>query len=149
MTGKDMTIGGISVIYDGQCPFCASYVSMMRLRDAVGQVDLVDARSGDPRVREVARAGYDLDAGMVVLWQDDIFYGDRAVHLLATLSSDGGGPFNRIQRAVFASPRRAARLYPVLAFGRRLFLRLIGRRTIADMAQGKRASRSERPRGPS
>lgn len=141
MASHDTSIGGISVIYDGECPFCASYVSMMRLRQAVGPVDLVDARSGDPRVREVVRAGHDLDAGMVVLWQDEIFYGDRAVHLLATLSSEGGGPFNRLQRAVFANPRRAARLYPVLAFGRRLFLRLIGRQTIADAAHREKTSR--------
>lgn len=41
------------VIYDGECPFCRSYVSLMALRDRVGQVDLVDARSNDPRVINV------------------------------------------------------------------------------------------------
>ncbi len=121
---------GMTVIYDGQCPFCASYVGMMRLREAAGTVDLVDARGEDPRVKQVRRAGYDLDEGMVVLWRGEVFFGDGAVHLLATLSREGGGPFNRLQRAVFSSPRRAARLYPVLAAGRRLFLRMIGRTPI-------------------
>jgi hypothetical protein len=71
-------------------------------------VELVNARDGDPRVRAVQKAGYDLDEGMVVLWQDEVFFGDGAVHLLATLSSEEGGLFDRIQRVVFADPRRAA-----------------------------------------
>ena len=126
---------GITVIYDGDCPFCSSYVSMMHLREAVGPVDLVNAREGDPRVRAVQEAGYDLDTGMVVLWQDEVFFGDAAVHLLATLSSGSGGPLDRLQRAVFSNPRRAARLYPVLAAGRRLFLRLVGRAPIGSVAE--------------
>lgn len=125
-----MTGPGLTVIYDGECPFCSSYVSMMRLREAVGDVELVDARGNDRRVRDVQDAGHDLDEGMVVLWQGEVVFGDDAVHLLATLSSEKGGLFNRIQRAVFSNPRRAARLYPVLASGRRLFLRLVGRTPI-------------------
>lgn len=126
-----MTKDGITVIYDGQCPFCASYVAMMRLRATVGAVELVDARGNDLRVQDVQKAGYDLDAGMVVLWQDEVFFGDSAVHLLATLSSERGSIFNRVQRRMFATPHRARRLYPILAAGRRLFLGLIGRRSIA------------------
>lgn len=128
-----MTEPGITVIYDGECPFCASYVAMMRLREAAGRVDLVNARDADPRVREVRAAGYDLDEGMVVLWKGKIHHGDGAVHLLATLSGEGGGPFNRIQRRVFRDPRRATRLYPILAAGRRLFLWLVGRTPLRDL----------------
>jgi predicted DCC family thiol-disulfide oxidoreductase YuxK len=134
---------GITVIYDGDCPFCSSYVSMMRLREAVGEVELVDARGDDPRVREVERAGYDLDEGMVVLWQDKVFFGNGAVHLLATLSSEGGGVFNRMQRAAFGSPHRAARLYPALAAGRRLFLRLVGRAPIGRKSEKKSSAGRE------
>ena len=125
-----MNQDGITVIYDGDCPFCASYVSMLHLRKAVGNVELLNARHPDPRVLEVQRAGYDLDTGMVVLWKNEVFFGDGAVHLLATLSSDQGGFSNRVQRAIFANPRRAARLYPVLAAGRRLVLRLRTRSAI-------------------
>jgi len=136
-----MTGPGITVIYDGDCPFCASYVSMMRLRDAVGEVELVNARECDPRVRAVQEAGHDLDEGMVVLWRDEVFFGDGAVHLLATLSSEKGGLFDRMQRAAFANPRRAARLYPVLAAGRRLFLRLVGRKPIGRLSEKRSSDR--------
>lgn len=132
-----MTGPGITVIYDAECPFCASYVAMMHLQAAVGKVDLVNAREDDPRVQRIQHEGHDLDSGMVVLWQDEVFHGDAAVHLLATLSGEGGGMFNRLQRAVFASPWRAARLYPVLAAGRRIFLRLVGRAPIGAAGGGR------------
>jgi predicted DCC family thiol-disulfide oxidoreductase YuxK len=128
---------GITIIYDGQCPFCSSYVSLMRLRETTGPVDLVDARSKDPRVAAAAAAGFDLDLGMVVLWGNRRFFGKDAVHLLATLSASGG-MLNGVQRALFGSPRRAAVLYPVLASGRRIFLRLSGRKPIAETQQSAR-----------
>lgn len=121
---------GITIIYDGQCPFCSSYVSLLRLREAVGPVELVDARSGDVRVAAALSDGLDLDRGMVVHWEGREFYGRDAVHLLATLSG-AGGAFNGLQRRLFSSPRRAALLYPLLAAGRRLYLRLVGTPTIA------------------
>ena len=121
-----MAQGGMTVIYDGQCPFCSSYVAMLRLREAVGAVELVDARSGDERVIRAAERGHDLDSGMVVLWDGRSFHGQAAVHLLATLSAPAGR-CNRLQRAVFRSPARAALIYPLLARGRRVYLRLAGR----------------------
>jgi len=125
----------ITIIYDGECPFCASYVGMMRLRDIVGTVDLVDARSDDPRVTAAQDAGLDLNEGMVVLWQDETFFGDDAVHLLATLTADDGGFLNKMQRWTFKSPKRAAWLYPLLTKGRRVVLRLMGRSLIADRSK--------------
>ena len=132
-----MTRPGLTVIYDGDCPFCASYVAMMRLRASVGEVALVNARSGDPLIAQVLAAGHDLDRGMVVLWRGEQFFADAAVHLLASLSSDGGGIFGRVQRLLFGGPRRAARLYPVLAAGRRVVLRLLGRGRIGAAPEEK------------
>lgn len=120
---------GITIIYDGDCPFCASYVRMVRLRETVGAVALVDARSDAPEAAAAREGGQDLDSGMLVLWQGRSFHGAEAVHLLALLSGPGGG-LNAVQRRLFAGPRRAALLYPVLAAGRRLFFRLTGRRLI-------------------
>ncbi|MFA8384193.1 MAG: DCC1-like thiol-disulfide oxidoreductase family protein [Pelagibaca sp.] len=121
---------GVTILYDGQCPFCTSYVSMMRLRETVGPVELVDARSKDPRVANAVSAGLDLDEGMVVIWDGRQFHGTDSVHLLATLSAPGG-LLNNLQRRLFASPRRASVIYPALARGRRLFLRVAGRKPIA------------------
>src|SRR5262245_37223063 len=78
------------VIYDGQCPFCSSYVRLLALRKAVGSVELVDARSGDPRVLDVNMRGFDLNEGMIAIFGGKIYYGADAVVLLSTLSGDYG-----------------------------------------------------------
>lgn len=113
---------GFQIFYDGDCPFCSAYMRMVNLRRSVGEVELIDARSGDPRVAALRDAGLDLDEGIVVRHGTRLFYGAEAMHLLATLSQQGG-----ILRALMRSPRRAAILYPVLKAGRRLTLMLMGR----------------------
>ncbi|ETX13283.1 hypothetical protein OCH239_12305 [Roseivivax halodurans JCM 10272] len=116
----------MEIVYDGECPFCASWVRMVRLRERVGAVELVDARSGDPRPAMLAEAGYDLDRGMIVRWRGQVFHGDAALHLMA-VQSGPGGVANSLQRRVFSSPRIAAAVYPWLVRGRWLALRMMGR----------------------
>src|SRR6185437_10214690 len=53
------------VVYDGQCPFCSSYVRLYRIRERGSRVSLIDARSAHPLVDEVRRRNLDLDRGMV------------------------------------------------------------------------------------
>lgn len=123
--------GGITVVYDGDCPFCAAYIRLTRLREAAGPVALVDARrSADPILDEIAAAGLDLDEGMVVAMDGRLLHGDAAMTALALLSSRSG-LFNRAMRGVFASPRRSALLYPLLVRGRNATLRLLGRRKLS------------------
>lgn len=113
------------IFYDGQCPLCRAYTRMLRLRDAVGRVELIDARSGDPRVTILRRAGVDLDRGMAVRHGGRLYHGAAAMQLLAILSRPGG-PL----RWLLKSPRRAALLYPLLRAGRSLLLRLSGRKPL-------------------
>ncbi len=54
------------IYYDGECPFCTRYVGMIHLRDAVGQVDLIDLREDADIRAQLASEGFDLDQGMVV-----------------------------------------------------------------------------------
>ncbi len=123
---------GPVIIYDGECPVCTRYVRMARLREAAGEVTLVNARERDhPRVAEVRARGLDLNEGMVVLLDGQMHYGSDAMVVLSALSTRSG-LFNRMMRVAFASPRRARWLYPVLVRGRLLLLRLLGRRPIED-----------------
>ncbi|MCX7643855.1 MAG: DUF393 domain-containing protein [Rhodobacteraceae bacterium] len=122
---------GVEIIYDGECPLCASYVAMLRLREAVGTVRLIDARSGAPEVAEMLALGHDLDAGMILRQGGVVFHGDAAMHRLAVLTAPRG-IFNGLVRLMFADPRRARRLYPWLVRGRGLLLRVLGRQRIAD-----------------
>jgi hypothetical protein len=94
-------------------------------------VHLIDARSGDPVVSEVRRAGYDLDVGMVVKFEGRLYHGAEAMTVLAILGSDGT-IFNRLNRALFGHPRLARALYPWLVRGRLLVLRVLGRKLIGN-----------------
>ena len=76
----------IYIIYDGDCPFCSAYVRMVRLRDAAGQVELLNARQDHPVVREVLEAGLDLDEGMALKMGDQVYHGDEVINQIGRAS---------------------------------------------------------------
>ena len=122
------------VVYDGECIFCQNYVRMLRLKDAVGKVELVDARSDDPRVHTLWAQGYDLDEGMVFSYRNRIYHGADAVHALALLASSST-LFNRINALVLSNSRIARLTYPWLKAGRRITLWLRGRKLLGGPAK--------------
>ena len=119
------------IVYDGDCPFCTRYARLVRLRESLGPLALVDARKGGPLVAEVRAAGLDLDEGMVLKLDGRLHHGAEALNLIALLSSPWGG-FNRINRALFRSARMARLAYPALRAGRNAALRLLGRKKIGQ-----------------
>lgn len=121
--------GSIWVVYDGQCPFCSSFVTLYRLRALARQVHLIDARSGDPMVGAIQRRGYDLDAGMALVVGGRIYWGAEAMQMLAVLGSDAN-LFNRLNGLLFRHRRLARLLYPMLVRGRLISLALLGRQRI-------------------
>ena len=128
-TTRESRPKAITIVYDGECPFCASYLKLLRLRDAAGPVRLVDARSDDPAVQRVREAGFDLDEGMALIDAETIWHGEDCINRIALMSTPSG-LFNRINATVFRSPRASKALYPVLRGGRNLALRLMGRKKI-------------------
>lgn len=112
------------IIYDGDCIFCQNYVKLVRLRETVGNMDLVDARSDDPRVAQYQRLGYDLNEGMLFVWQEKIYHGSDAVHILGKLSSPVT-LFNKINSKIFSIRILSTMIYPFLKIGRKatLFIR--------------------------
>jgi predicted DCC family thiol-disulfide oxidoreductase YuxK len=118
--------GAILVIYDGECPFCANYVSRMNLRNAVGMVTLIDARAGAEPAKALIRQGYDLNEGMAVVFGGSVYYGKDAVTFLSSLTNSRNWA-GRLLSKLLNSPGRAAVLYPVMKLGRRITLRALGR----------------------
>ena len=117
------------VVYDGDCPFCSRYVKLLRLRDSVGIVQLVDARdpgAGKAVVAYITGSGFSLDEGMALVRGERIAHGDACVHELALLST-ASGYFNLFNNWVFRSSTRTKLLYPAMRAGRNLALRMLGR----------------------
>ncbi|MGH1354041.1 MAG: DCC1-like thiol-disulfide oxidoreductase family protein [Thalassovita sp.] len=123
--------GKTVIIYDGECPFCSRFVQWQRLKESVGPVHMFDAREAGDLSTALWDAGYDLNEGMALIWNDQVFHGDDCVNRLALLSS-GSGAFNMLNAWVFKSPRISALLYPILRLGRNTLLRLLGRRKISQ-----------------
>ena len=111
------------LIYDGACIFCDAYVRLLALREAVGPVELIDARSGDPRLRAYESAGYDLNEGMLFEYNGTVYFGADAVNILATLSTPVS-TFNRINGALLSKQLVARFFYPMFKFCRTITLKL-------------------------
>ena len=119
---------GVDILYDGECPFCSSYVGMLRLRDAFGTVNLIDARSEHPLAEE-ARGRFDMDDGMAVRIGDKWYHGAESMNILS-LASSRSSMVNRLVAAIKSDERRARRFYPFLRAGRNAVLSLLGRTKI-------------------
>lgn len=113
------------LIYDGECPLCKNYARYLDVRDAVGDLVLVNAREGGDMVQEVIDLSYDLNEGMVLKIHGRYYGGSDALHMLALLSGRRGF-FSVANRILFTSPGTAWMMYPLLKLGRRIALKLRG-----------------------
>jgi hypothetical protein len=78
--------------------------------------------------------GLDIDQGMVLKLDDQLYCGADAIHALALLSTDSG-IFNRLNYWLFRSAWLSRLLYPVLRALRNLLLKLLGRRKINNLGR--------------
>ena len=117
---------GIHVIYDGDCPFCSSFVQFQKLREAVGTVSLLNARERPDLVRHFVNIGTPLDDGMALIIDGRVYYGADCLSRLALMSA-GTSYSIRLWAAIFRSPRISEFAYPILKFGRRMVLLSLGR----------------------
>ena len=126
-----MTDEAALIIYDGDCIFCQNYARLVRLRDTVGKVEMLNARANDPRVERFWRQGYDLNEGMLFVYRGEVYHGSDAVFVLAGLSSSTSW-FNRFNRAIFSNRTVSTVLFPLLKLGRRITLLARGRGLISE-----------------
>ena len=124
--------GDVWLVYDGECPVCNVYCKYARIRDAVGQLHLVDARKPSALMDEITAAGLDIDQGMVLKFEDVMYYGPDAIRML-TLLSTPAGLFNRINYWCFGTPIRAGIFYPAGKAFRNFILKLLGIRYIENL----------------
>lgn len=122
----------IILVYDKECPACDNYCRIVRIREDLGELVLLDARNPSPVLQEVTALGWDIDQGMVLKVNDQLFYGSDAIHALALLSSRSG-IFNRVNYWIFKSKRLSHFLYPILRHLRNLLLKLLRKTKINNL----------------
>jgi predicted DCC family thiol-disulfide oxidoreductase YuxK len=128
----------VKVFYDGDCPFCAGYLRLARLRDAAGAVDLVDLRR-DPDARQrFAGLGLDPDRGMIVETEGGRFHGPAAMAALSAMSGRNRA-LARLAATLMATPVLAPALYALLRAGRNLTLLALGRPPLGEGDRGEAA----------
>lgn len=132
MSNIEMGKDEVWLVYDGECPVCTTYCKYIRVRQAVGQLHLVDARQPSELMDEITAAGLDIDQGMVVKFKNAIYYGSDAIHMITLLSSPSG-VFNRLNYYVFSTRLGARVVYPIGKAFRTLLLKMLGIKYIENL----------------
>jgi predicted DCC family thiol-disulfide oxidoreductase YuxK len=127
-----MSKSPILLVYDKQCPACDFYCNIVRIQDSVGELQLVDARENSDIMEEITQRGWDIDQGMVVKIEDELYYGSDAIYVLSKIGSQSDF-FNRLNYWLFRSQKRAAVLYPLLRSFRNLLLKILGKSKINNL----------------
>ena len=128
----DLNNDTIQLIYDKQCPACDNYCQIVRIRESIGALQLINARDKGDVMDEITAQGFDIDQGMVLKVGEQLYYGADAIHALALLSSRTG-LFNRMNYWLFKSKILSKLLYPVLRFFRNLLLKLLNKSKINNL----------------
>ncbi len=124
----------ILLVYDKECPVCDSYCRLVRIEESVGDLKIIDARESSDVLDEITARGLDIDQGMVLKTEGEIYYGADAIHALALISSRSGF-FNRLNYLMLYSKRVSRILYPALRGCRNLLLKILGKTKINNLGR--------------
>lgn len=123
----------IFLVYDKECPACDLYCKLVRIRESIGNLILVDARNPSSFMDEITAAGLDIDQGMVLIVGDRMYYGADAIHTLSIMGTRSG-VFNRLAYWCFKSRAASRIIYPVLRSCRNLLLKILRKTKINNLA---------------
>jgi len=113
------------LVYDGECPICRPTANALKIRAAVGELILVNARTAHPIMQELKEAGLNIDDGMVVKINNALYHGAEAQHVLAMIGTNQDW-FNRINVWLFRSKLTAKLIYPIMRSIRLAVLKMKG-----------------------
>jgi len=122
----------IVLLYDKECPVCKNYWQMIRIRESVADLVLIDAREESQLKEEATAAGYDLDQGIVLKMDNQLYFGADVVHILSLMSSRNGF-LNRLNYWCFRSKYFSKVSYPFLRFCRNLLLKILFKNKIDNL----------------
>jgi|GEM_PF-1243965 len=120
-----------TIYYDGECPFCTRYAEFQRLQEVLESLDLVDLRTAAEDRARLRQLGFDLDAGMVLELDGELFGGADAALRLTSITKKTDVP-SRLLRFSIGTRLGAKLLYPLLRLGRNASHLTLGRSPFAS-----------------
>ena len=109
-------------IYDGECPFCNHFAELLEIKSKINNIKILDGRKNLSIIRSLLEKGYDLDKGAILLKDDDIFHGARAINIICKEVNNPSSNLLKILSSVFKSNKRTKLLFPFLLRARRFAL---------------------------
>lgn len=125
MATSDIDKNTLYLIYDGERPLCRNSAHALNIKKAAGNITLINGRESHPLLRAAYARGFDPDLGIVVIYNEQYYFGSDAVHFLAILNSPLGF-LNKVAATLLRIRLSAKILYPIVKSIRRLLLAIKG-----------------------
>ena len=117
-----MMTSNFTFIYDGECPFCNHFAELLEIKSKINNIKILDGRKNLSIIKSLLEKGYDLDKGAILLKDDDIFHGAKAINVICKEVNNPSSNLLKILSSVFKSNKRTKLLFPFLLRARRFAL---------------------------
>ena len=112
----------LTFIYDGECPFCNHFAELLELKSKINNISILDARKNPKIIKSLLKNGFDIDKGAILLEDDEIFHGAKAINRICNQINNPSGKLLKLLSIIFKSDKRTNLLFPFLVRARRLAL---------------------------
>tara|TARA_Y100000589_G_C27082879_1_gene600418 strand:+ start:646 stop:1029 length:384 start_codon:yes stop_codon:yes gene_type:complete len=109
-------------IFDGECPFCNHFAQLLEIKSQIKNISILDGRKNPKLIKTLLLKGYDLDKGAILLKNEEIFHGSRAINTICKEIHNPSGKLLEILSITFKSSARTKFIFPFLVTARRLAL---------------------------
>ena len=109
-------------IYDGECPLCNHFAELLEIKSKITNIKILDGRKNLPLINSLLDKGYDLDKGAILLKNEEIFHGAKAINIICKQINNPSSNLLLLLSKVFKSTKRTNLLFPILVRARRLAL---------------------------
>jgi predicted DCC family thiol-disulfide oxidoreductase YuxK len=121
------------VIYDGECYFCNHTAKALKIKKAVGELVLLNARESHELIDEAVRRGLDVNEGIVVYYHHAFYHGKEAINFLNKLA-DQSTVTSKLTHLIYKNKVMTFLGYPLLKSLRNVTLALRGTTKIQKTA---------------
>ena len=117
----------IKLYYDKECPFCNEYSKYVELRK-VYDIEIINAREALDKLKDYKDKGFDINNGMIIEFEDNIFQGSDAIKIIDKYIVKKG-IIDRFLSVFIHFPGFKSIIYPIVKIIRLIVLKLLGRNT--------------------